>query len=135
VRLALGGVLVALVLLGCGGTEPDYPPFDGPAPTVSDFTITDVASAILRDPQGAITIGRTDYTYVYFYKEGSNESQVSFAREWTWTRIDDLTWRVTVPDLDQDWSAAAWHVADEDANVQSYQCADGGGCEAFEEPV
>jgi hypothetical protein len=135
VRLALGTVLVALVVLGCGGTEPDYPPFDGPAPTVSDFTVTDVARAILRDPQGAITVGRTDYTYVYFYKEGSNESQVSFAREWTWTRVDDLTWRVTVPDLVQDWSASAWHVADEDSNVQSYQCADGGGCEAFEEPM
>jgi hypothetical protein len=75
--------LVDLVLLGCGGTEPDYPPFDGPEPTLSDFTVTDVASAILRDPQGANTIARTGYTYVCFYKEGSNESQVSFAREWT----------------------------------------------------
>ena len=85
-RLAPGGALLTLALLACG-TEPDYPPFNGPAPTVSDFTIaSDVATAILRDPQGAITIGRTDYTYVYFYKEGSNESQVSFAREWTWTR-------------------------------------------------
>jgi len=135
-RLAPGGALLTLALLACGGTEPDYPPFDGPAPTVSDFTIaSDVATAILRDPQGAITIGRTDYTYVYFYKEGSNESQVSFAREWTWTRLDDLTWRVTVPNLAQDWSASAWHVADDDANVQSYQCPDRGSCEAVEEPV
>jgi hypothetical protein len=134
-RLAFGGVLLTLVLLGCGGTEPDHRPFDGPAPTVSDFTFTNVATAVLRDPQGANTIGRTDYTYVYFYKEGSNDSQVSFAREWTWTRVDALTWRVLVPDLDQDWSASAWHVADEDSNVQSCQCGEDGGCEAFEEPV
>jgi hypothetical protein len=125
-----------LAVLGCGGTEPDYPPFDGPAPTVSHFTIDKgVARAILRDSQGAITIGRTDYTYVYFYKEGSNDSQVSFAREWTWTRVDDLTWRVTIPNLVQDWSASAWHVADEDSNVQLYQCPTGSSCEAFEEPV
>ena len=109
-RLAPGGVLLAL--LGCGGTEPDYPPFDGPAPTVSDFTIENgVATAILRDPQGASPIGRTDYTYVYFFEAGSN-NQVVFAREWTWTRVDGLTWRVTVSDLVQDWSTAVWHVAD-----------------------
>jgi hypothetical protein len=125
-----------LGLLACGGTEPDYPPFDGLALTVSDFTVgTGEARATLRDPQGAITIGRTDYTYVYFYKEGINESQVSFAREWSWTRVDDLTWRATVPVLVQDWSASAWHVADDDSNVQGYQCACRGGCEPFEEPV
>ena len=125
-----------LALLACGGTEPDYPPFDGPAPTVSDFIVGNgVAGAILRDSKGATTIGRTDYTYVYFYKEGSNDSQVSFAREWTWTRVDDLTWRVVVPDLVQAWSASAWHVADEESNVQSYQCGADGVCEAFEEPV
>ena len=77
-----------------------------------------------------MTIGRTDYTYVYFFKEGSNESQVSFAREWTWTRVDDLTWRVTVPGLVQDWSASAWHVADDDSNVQGYQCPDRGALRA-----
>jgi hypothetical protein len=110
--------------------------FDGPAPTVSDFIVSNgEASATLRDPQGATTIGRTDYTYVYFYKEGGNDSQVSFAREWTWTRIDDLTWRVTVPGLVQDWSASAWHVADDDSNVQGYQCPHRAACEAFEEPV
>ena len=94
-----------------------------------------MATAILRDPQGGTTIRRTDYTYVFFYKEGRSDSQVSFAREWTWTRVDDLTWRVSVPDLVQDWSASAWHVADEDSNVQGYQCPAGGVCEAFEEPV
>ena len=135
-RFALGGLLLAVAVLGCSGTEPDYPPFDGPAPTVSTFAIDNgVARAILRDPQGANTIGRTDYTYVYFYREGSNDSQVSFAREWTWTRVDDLTWRVTIPDLVQDRSASAWHVADEDSNVQSYQCPNGGSCEPFEEPA
>jgi len=127
------GLLVAL--LACGGTEPDYPPFDGPAPTVSDFTVSNrQASAILRDPQGGMTIGRTDYTYVYFSKEGNNDSQVSFAREWSWTRVDDLTWRVAVPNLTQDWAASAWHVAD-DSNVQGYQCPDRGPGEPFEEPV
>jgi hypothetical protein len=132
-RLVLG---LLLGLLACGGTEPDYPPFDGPAPTVSDFIVSGgEARATLRDPQGAITIGRTDYTYVYFYKEGSNDSQVSFAREWTWTRVDDLTWRVTIPGLVQDWSASAWHVADDDSNVQGYQCPHRGSCEPFEEPV
>jgi hypothetical protein len=132
-RLVLG---LLLGLLGCGGTEPDYPPFDGPAPTVSHFIVSDgKATATLRDPQGAITIGRTDYTYVYFYKEGSNASHLSFAREWTWTRVDDLTWRVTVPGLVQDWSGAAWHVADDDANVQGYLCPRGGPCEPVEEPV
>ena len=126
-----------LGLLACGGTEPpDYPPFDGPAPTVFDFTVSNgQASAILRDPQGGATIGRTDYTYVFFSKEGSTDSQVSFAQEWTWTRIDDLTWRVTVPGLTQDWSASSWHVADDDANVQGYQCPDGGVCHRFEPPV
>lgn len=126
-----------LGLLACGGTEPpDYPPFDGSAPTVFDFIVSNgEASAILRDPQGAITIGRTDYTYVYFYKEGINDSQVSFAREWTWTRVDDLTWRVTVPGLVQDWSASTWHVADDDSNVQGYQCPSRGACQPFEEPV
>jgi hypothetical protein len=132
-RLALG---LLLGLSACGRTEPDYPPFDGPAPTVSDFTIRDgEVRAILRDPQGANTIGRTDYTYVYFYREGTIESQVSFAREWTWTRVDDLTWRVTVPDLMQDWSGAGWHVADDDSNVKGYLCADPGGCEAVEAPI
>ena len=29
-----------LGLLACGGTEPDYPPFDGPSPTVSGFTVS-----------------------------------------------------------------------------------------------
>jgi hypothetical protein len=72
-------------------------------------------TAILRDPEGGATIGRTDYT--------------------TWTRLDDLTWRVTVPDLVQDWSASAWHVADEDANVQSYQCGNDGVCEAVDPAV
>jgi hypothetical protein len=125
-----------LALLACGGTDPDHPPFDGPAPTVSDFIVGNGdASAILRDPQGAATIGRTDYTYVYFYKDGSTDSQVSFAREWIWTRVDDLTWRVMVPDLVQEWSASAWHVADEDSNVQLYRCADGDICEGFEEPL
>jgi hypothetical protein len=127
---------VLLALLACGENEPDYPPFDGPAPTVSDFVVDGrEASAILRDPQGAATIGRTEYTYVYFYQEGNNDSQVSFAPEWTWTRVDDLTWRVTVPNLVEDWSASAWHVADEDANVQSYSCPNGGDCVAYEEPV
>jgi hypothetical protein len=135
-RLRRGCALLAFGTVACSGVEPDYPPFDGPAPTVSDFRIHDaVARAILRDPQGGNTIGRTDYTYVYFYKEGSNASQVSFAREWTWTRVDDLTWRVAIPNLGQDWSAAAWHVADEDANVQSYQCPNGGPCDAVESPV
>ena len=132
-RLAVG-LLVGLS--ACGGTEPDYPPFDGPAPTVSDFTIRGrEVSAILRDPQGANTIGRTDYTYVYFYREGTLDSQVSFAREWTWTRVDDLTWRVAVSDLMQDWSGAGWHVADDDSNVQGYACADPGGCVAIEAPI
>jgi hypothetical protein len=125
-----------LVVLGCGRTEPDYPPFDGPAPTVSDFTVANgEARAIVRDPQGGATVGRTDYTYVYFYREGSNDSQISFAREWTWTRLDDLTWRVAVPNLSQEWSASAWHVADDDSNVQGYQCPDAGECERFEPPV
>jgi hypothetical protein len=125
-----------LGLLACEGTGPDYPPFDGPAPAVLEFTVSNgEASAILRDPQGAITIGRTDYTYVYFYKEGSNDSQLSFAREWTWTRVDDLTWRVRVPGLVQDWAASAWHVADDDSNVQGYHCPSRGACQPFEEPV
>jgi hypothetical protein len=128
--------VLLLALLGCNGTDPDYPPFDNAAPTVSHFVFGDgVASATIRDPQGAATIGRSDYTYVYFYREGSTESHVSFASEWTWTRIDDLTWRVTVPGLVQAWSAAAWHVADEDSNVQMYQCPNSGGCVAVEEPV
>ncbi len=96
----MSGLLLGI--LACGGTEPDYPPFDGPAPTVSDFVVINgEASAILR----------------------------------TWIRVDNLTWRVTIPDLVQDWSASAWHVADDDSNVQGYQCADGDVCEAFEEPV
>ena len=136
-----GGIMrpvlgLLLGLLACGGTEPDYPPFDGPSPTVSGFILSGgKATATLRDPQGAITIGRTDYTYAYFYKEGSTDSHLSFAREWTWTRVDDLTWRVTVPGLVQDWSGAAWHVADNDANVQGYVCPRGGPCEPVEEPV
>ena len=127
--------LCLLVLLGCG-TEPDYPEFDGPAPTVSHFGFSgDQARAVVRDPQGAATIGRDDYTYVYFYREGTQESQVSFAGDWTWTQVDALTWRVTVPDLTQDWSAATWHVADVEANVQMYQCANDGTCVAVEQPV
>jgi len=122
--------VLLLAQLACNGTDPEYPPFDSAAPTVSHFVFSNgVASAILRDPQGATTIGRTDYTYVYFSKEGSPDSHVSFAREWTWTRVDDLTWRVTVPDVDG-WSAAGWHVADEDANVRMYLCPNSGGCVA-----
>ncbi len=123
-----------LALLACGKTEPDYPPFDGPAPTVSDFSMGDgVASAILRDSKGASTIGQTDYTYVYFYKEGSPESQLSFAADWTWTRVDELTWRVTVPGLVQDWSGAGWHVADDESNVQGYLCGENGECELIDD--
>jgi len=126
---------ILLALLACG-TEPDYPPFEGPAPTVSGFVVKErVATAVIRDPEGAVTVGRTDYTYVYFYKEGVNDSQVSFASEWTWVRVDDRTWRVTVPGLVQDWTTAAWHVADHDANVQGYTCASGAGCSTFEDPV
>jgi hypothetical protein len=126
-----------LALLACSGTEPpDYPPFDGPAPTVSDFVVRNrVASAILRDSEGASTIGRTDYTYVSFYREGFPESQISFAPAWTWTRVDELTWRVTIPGLIDDWSASAWHVADEESNVQGYACGNNGECQAFEDPV
>jgi hypothetical protein len=124
-------VTVLLALLGCGGTEPEYPPFDGPAPTVSGFTLSNgLATAVLRDQAGGSTIGRTDYTYVYFYEEGSTDSQVSFASEWTWTRRDNLTWQVTVPNLRKDWPGSAWHVADQDSNVQMYRCTTTGGCEA-----
>jgi hypothetical protein len=128
---------VLLALLACSGkTEPSYPPFDGPAPTVSDFAVGDgVAMAILRDSEGASTIGRTDYTYVYFYKEGSSESQVSFAPAWTWSRVDDLTWRVTVPGLVQNWAASAWHVADDESNVQGYLCGIADHCQAVEDPL
>lgn len=125
-----------LVLLACNGTEPDYPEFNGPAPTVSHFTFSgNLARAVIRDPQGATTIGRSDYTYVFFSREGTTESQVSFAQDWSWTRVDELTWRVTVPDLVQAWSAASWHVADLEANVQLYQCGNDGQCVAVEEPV
>jgi hypothetical protein len=65
---------------------------------------------------------------------GDPNSHVSFASEWTWTQVDELTWRVTVP-LAEGWSAAGWHVADEDSNVQLYQCPNGGLCVAVEEPV
>lgn len=134
-RLAQGGALLVFALLGCGGTEPDYPPFDGPAPTVSEFNIENgVGTAFIRDPQGATTIGRTDSSYVYFSELGSLP-QVIHAPDWTWTRIDDLTWRVTLSDLVRDWSASVWYVLDEDSNVQLYQCPNGGGpCEVFEPP-
>jgi hypothetical protein len=135
--MARGTVAVGLVvvLVACGSTEPDYPPFDGPAPMVSGFVMRDGGvSAILRDSEGGATIGRTDYTYVYFYRENTTDSHVSFAREWTWTRLDDLTWRVTVP-LEEEWDAAAWHVADDESNVQGWVCSTDGHCQTFEEPV
>ena len=136
-RPACALLVVGVALLACGGTEPpEYPPFENAAPTVSHFSMSGgQATAILRDPQGGATIGRTDYTYVYFYREGSTDSHVSFAQEWTWTRIDDLTWRVTVPGLTQSWSGAAWHVADEDSNIQTYKCTNVTGCTRVEEPV
>ncbi len=102
------------------GTRPlPTTPFDGPAPTVSDFSLSNgVATAVLRDQAGASTIGQTDYTYVYFHEEGSTDSQVSY--EWTWTRRDNLTWKVTVPNVRREWPGAAWHVADQDSNMQMY---------------
>lgn len=43
-------VTVLLTLLGSCGTEPEYPPFDGPAPTGSGFTLSNgVATAVLRE--------------------------------------------------------------------------------------
>jgi hypothetical protein len=47
--------------------------------------------------------------------------------------VDELTWRVKV--FAEGWSAAAWHVADEDSNVQLYQCPNGGTGIAVEQPV
>jgi hypothetical protein len=49
--------------------------------------------------------------------------------------VNDLTWRVTVTGLTQNWDAAAWHVADQDSNIQMYQCGNDGTCFAVEEPV
>jgi hypothetical protein len=130
------GLGLLLVLLACNGTEPEYPPFDGPAPTVSDVVLGNGrARAIIRDPQGAITVGRTDYTYVFFSNEGTTGSHLSFAQEWTWTRIDNLTWLVTVPGVADHWTVSGWHVADEDSNVKIYRCPRGGTCIAIEEPV
>ena len=127
--------LLLPALLACDGTGPGYPPFDGSAPVVSHSVFTQGAvSAIVRDPQGAVTIGRTDYTYVFFSREGSTDGPLSFASEWTWTQVDGLTWRVTVP-VAGSWSVASWHVADEDANVKLYQCPSGSTCVAAEVPV
>jgi hypothetical protein len=126
-----------VVLCACNGTGPDYPPFDGPAPTVSNVDLGDgAARAIIRDPQGAETVGRTDYTYVFLTRApGSVESHLSFASEWTWTRVDELTWRVSVPIPPGPWAATGWHVADLESNVKIYQCPDKGACVASEEPV
>jgi hypothetical protein len=128
--------LLLVPLVGCTSTEPDHPPFDGPAPTVSDFAFGNlIASATIRDPQGGVTIGRTEDTYVLFTREGTLDNQRSFAREWSWIRIDDLTWRVIVPGLTQNWDVAGWQVADEDSNIQMYVCPKVGACLVVEEPV
>ena len=81
--------------------------------------------ATIIDLQGAQTIARSfDETWVVYQDPDIVQSSAILARDWTWSEVDSLTWRVSVATGSLRITAVIWNLRDERFPTQ-FRCVTG----------
>jgi hypothetical protein len=84
-------------------------------PFLKDFSVTPagILQATIVDLQGAATVAQDGATWVVFDYGFVTQSSTIEAPDWTWSPVDALTWRVSVPTGSTSITNAYWNVMDD----------------------